>query len=92
MNDVTKETRKESYIKRPVNRCIEILDAMGDREMSARQIAFELGAEDLNYVRPRLTEMLKRGEIEVTKKAFDMATSRKVAMFRRVREESEINV
>lgn len=89
MNAITRETRRESYLRRPVNRKVEILEVLGDREMSARQIAAELGAEDMNYVRPRLTEMVQGGKVEVVSKAYDLATNRKVAMFRRVREEGE---
>lgn len=92
MNNILKETRRSSYIQRPFTRQAEILDVMGDREMSARQICAALGAEDMNYVRPRLTELCKRGEIEVTKKAYDLATNRHVAMYRIRREEDNPNV
>ena len=84
MSEITKETRLSSYITRPANkRQMMILQALGDREMTARQIAVELGFTDLNAVKPRLTELKKAGKIETTKKAYDMTTGKWVAMWRR---------
>lgn len=85
MNAVTRETRRASYLKRP-NRKMEILEVLGDRELTARQICAELGADDMNYVRPRLTELLQQGKVEVIGKTWDYATERKVAVWKVVKE------
>lgn len=60
--DITKETRSESYITRPVTRTADILEFMGDREYTARQIAYGLGFTDLNAVKARLTELKAAGK------------------------------
>ena len=62
--EITKETRRESYIQRPVSRVNQILDFMGDKDMTARQIAYGLGYKDLNAVKPRLTELKAEGKVK----------------------------
>lgn len=85
MNQITKETRLESYLStNPNTRQREILGALGDKELTARQIANILGYKDLNNVKPRLSEMLADGRVEATGKAFDEVTKRHVTVFRRV--------
>ena len=82
---ITEETRLESYLKTPTSkRCKMILEALGEDEMSARQIAYKLGFSDLNAVKPRLTEMKNEGVIEATGKAYDSLTNRNVAIFKRI--------
>jgi len=61
---IAKDNRKESYIKRPVTRADEILMAMGDEPMTAREIMIKMGFSDMNMVRPRLTELAKRGLVQ----------------------------
>ncbi len=80
--EITKETRLEGYLSRPVKRCSEILKFMGDRELTARQIAYGLGYRDLNAVKPRLSEMKEAGVIEVVGKTQDSVTKRNVAVYR----------
>ena len=80
---VTKETRNASFIRRPI-RADEILNIMGDREMTARQILLESKYSDMNCIRPRLTELKAQGKIEAVGKAYDMATKRNVALFRAI--------
>lgn len=82
-NQVTKETRLESYIKRPVTRANEILNVMGDERMTARQIATKMGFSDLNAVKPRLTELKKQGLINAVGKALDLTTGRNTAIYER---------
>lgn len=84
MNEITKETRLESYIAKPDKRKGAILEVLGDREMSARQLATEMGFTERNAVAPRLTEMTNAGILEVCGKAYDALTDRKVALYRRV--------
>lgn len=81
---ITNETRLESYIQRPVRRYDLILECMGEREMTARMIATELGYSDLNAVKPRITELKAKGIIVACGKAYDTLTHRTVATFRKV--------
>jgi predicted ArsR family transcriptional regulator len=84
VNSLTKETRQESYFKtETAERCRMILSTL-DKPMTARQIAYKLGFSELNTVRPRLTEMARKGTVEVVGKAYDKATERNVAVYRRV--------
>lgn len=82
---ITEETRLESYLKTPTSeRQRMILECLGNREMTARMIATELGFSDMNAVKPRLTELKSKGHIEAVGKAYDALTQRTVAVFRRV--------
>lgn len=81
---ITEETRLESYINTPTSeRKQMILTILGDRQMTARMIAYALGFRDLNAVKPRLTELKKEGRVKVVGKAYDATTDRKVAVFQR---------
>lgn len=79
--EITKETRFESYIARPI-RANEILELLGDDELTARQIMQKSKYSDMNAIRPRLTELKALGKIEAVGKAYDKATKRNVAVFR----------
>ena len=81
MNPITKETRLESYITRPATRADKILERLRDNQMTAREIAYSMGFSELNSVRPRISELLKAGEIEVVGKTKDMVTGKSVAVF-----------
>ena len=84
--DVTKETRLESYIQRPVaKRQRQILDTLGDDALIARQIADRLGYNDLNAVKPRLTELKQLGLVVSDHTAYDTVTKRNVAIWRKKR-------
>ena len=81
---ITEETRLESYIATPTaQRKQMILTILGDKQMTARMIAYALGFRDLNAVKPRLTELKKEGRIVVVGKAYDELTERRVAVFQR---------
>ena len=83
-NPISKECQLESWKKFDnAKRCREILDIM-DKPMTAREIAYKLKFYDLNAVKPRLTEMKKRGTVEVIGKAYDTLTERNVSVYRRV--------
>lgn len=86
MNAITRQTRAESYLKRPLTRKAVILETMGDNVMTARQIANALGFADLNAVKPRLTELLDEGKVEVVAKVIDCTTGRRVAAWAAVKE------
>ena len=83
MDQITKETRREAYETRPVTRQEAILLALGDKELTARQIADALGFTDLNAVKPRLTELRDAEKIEAVAKTVDPVTGRKVAVYKR---------
>ena len=81
---ITEETRLASYISTPTaERKQMILTVLGDKQMTARMIAYSLGFKDLNAVKPRLTELKKEGRIVVVGKAYDKLTERNVAVFQR---------
>ena len=82
--EITKETRLESYIQRPVTRAQDILRFMGHDAMTARQIAYGMGYRDLNAVKPRLSEMKEAGMGKVSGKSYYNVTKRKVAVYRAV--------
>lgn len=69
----------------PQRRKEAILRVLADNKMTARQIAYFLNYSDLNAVKPRLSEMVRSGEVEVIGKAFDTVTKRKVAVYRRIK-------
>ena len=86
MNTITEQTRFASYLLRPTtSRRFDIMKVLGHREMTARQIAYALGFQDLNAVRPRLTELMQEGKIEVVRKQKDRSTNRSVAVWKAVR-------
>ena len=78
------QTRLESYITRPQKtRKQQILEILGDREMTARMILKRMKHSDMNFVRPRLTEMVKDGILEICGSAFDKETDRDTVIYRR---------
>lgn len=83
MNNITLETRQESYIKTETGERRRLILSVMDKPMTARQIAYRLGFKDLNAVKPRLSEMTRDGTVETVGKAYDEATERSVAVYRR---------
>lgn len=82
---ITIETRREAYKMRPnSDRKADILRTLSHNEMTAREIAYRLGFQDLNAVKPRLTELKAEGLVRTTKKTLDPVTGRRVAVWRRV--------
>lgn len=85
IDPICQETRFESFLQiEPNKRCRMILDVLGDKEMTARQIAIALGFWERNATAPRLSEMVDRGQVEVAGKAYDTLTKRYVSTYRRV--------
>ena len=81
---VLKECQLDAFMMcEPQKRKRAILDAIGSSEMTARQIAYKMGFSDLNAVKPRLSEMVRSGDVEVVGKALDKRTDRKVSIYRR---------
>jgi len=75
MIEITAETRRESYIMRPVNRKDAILMCLKtDGKMTASQIAYKLGYFHRSAVAPRLTELKSEGKVRAVSKAFNPTT------------------
>lgn len=81
-------------------RYIQILEIIGDKEMTAREIECkrqELEKEqgnntrfDMNHVRPRITELIKfYHELKECGEVVDFETNRTVAVFRRTTDEEK---
>ena len=80
---VTSECQRESWYKcEPSKRCRMILEVLNE-PMTSRQVAYKLGFMDLNAVKPRISEMLRDGRVEVCGKAYDETTQRHVSVYRR---------
>ena len=81
---ITHETRRKAYENAPSElRRKVILKALEDDELTAREIMTRLGFADPNTVRPRITELIKLGEIEACGKKTDSVSGRTVAVFRK---------
>lgn len=81
---ITKETRAESLNELDkTKRYEEIRYALKNEAngLTARELAKKLGSEERNYVAPRLTELVAKGEIEVISKRYDEKTKRNVAVY-----------
>lgn len=82
----TIETRKAAYefIKpHKTSRQTDIITAMGADELTAREIALRMGfGEDMNKVRPRITELTEKGKIKVVDIRCCPITQRRVAVFK----------
>ena len=83
---VTMQTRRAAHeFVKPLKetRRQNILEALGKDSLTAREIALKMGfGEDLNKVRPRLTELRETGKIAVDGTRYCPVTQRKVAVFR----------
>lgn len=84
--EITKETRFDSWITTPTKtRVDDIRRTLGEKAMTAREIAYSLGYTERNAVAPRLTEMMKRGEVFVAGRVKDNITGKSVAVYRLMR-------
>lgn len=83
MSSITEENRRDAYESRPSRRQNIILFILGDKEMTARQIAKAIGFTDLNQVKPRLTELMQAGVIDAIRKQRDPITGRNVSVYKR---------
>jgi len=88
--NVTMQTRNESYkIVQPNahKRRQAILDIMGDREMTANEIAEELFKNGItpfyerNFAAPRLTELKAEGKVKAVGKKYCEKTNRMIALW-----------
>jgi predicted ArsR family transcriptional regulator len=90
---ITNETRRESYeaVKPTAHqRRAVILEILGDREMTANEIAeiLYLGGVtphyERNFAAPRLTELKAAGKVKTVGKRLCPKTGRKIAVWKRV--------
>lgn len=96
MNNITTQTRKESYKKLDSSRKRKLIyECLEDKEYTARELATKmyntidkngdrlLETEARQEVAPRLTELEKLGLIETVSKKQDERSGRKVAVYRK---------
>lgn len=96
MNNITKETRKESFEKiRLKKKCKLIYEQLGIGEYTARELAIKMyntKDEDGNRLirtaerqetAPRLTELVELGLVNVIDKKYDEISGCKVAIYKR---------
>ena len=85
----TYETRHDSHEKvNKEKRYMQIKEVLGDKVMTAREIAAELfkrgytNSMDRNNSAPRLTELVDKCEVEIAGKKVDEQTGRNVAIYK----------
>lgn len=80
---ITHETRRESHLKvDKAKRQGMILDAYRRcGAMTAREVGYKLGFQDLNAVKPRITELCEMGKLKATGKKYDPITDRNVTVY-----------
>lgn len=96
MNNITKETRKESFEKIQLKKkCKLIYEQLGSGEYTARELAIKMyntTDEDGNRLirtaerqetAPRLTELVDLGLVKVIDKKYDELSGCKVAIYKR---------
>ena len=90
---ITEETRRESYktIKPDAQRRRQvILEILGDREMTATEIAEELYKKGItpfyerNFAAPRLTELKAEGKVKTVGKKYCEKTGRMIAIWAKI--------
>jgi len=82
-------TKAESYIRtlsenKPLTRQNEIFEILKKHPngLTAREILYVLGKSEMNYVRPRLTELLKAEKVIESGLKLDKDTNRTVHVFK----------
>lgn len=80
-SQISSECRKAAYEQRPV-RYQKILDFIGDKELTARDVCYGLGYSEPNAVRPRMTELKDAGILIVIGKRKDDVTGVKVSVYK----------
>lgn len=87
---ITLETRQDAYESvDKQKRYAQILEVLGDRKMTAKEIAVEMHAKgyiptsERNFVSPRLTEMSIDGRVEPVDKKRCQYTHKTVTIYKR---------
>lgn len=96
MNNITKETRKESFEKLKLKKKSKLIyENLEDGEYTARELAIKmhntfdedgkrlLRTAERQETAPRLTELVELGLIEATKKKYDEISGCNVAVYKR---------
>lgn len=89
-NRIARNCQMEAYKLRPGGRqwlIYGILEEYGS--MTAREVCEKLGSNDMNYVRPRLTELVQMGKIEIIGKKRDSVTNRNTSVYQVIRGEKD---
>ena len=89
-NRIARNCQMEAYKLRPGGRqwlVFGILEQYG--AMTAREVCGRLGSDDMNYVRPRLTELVQMGKIEIIGKKKDVITNRNTSVYQVIRGEKD---
>jgi hypothetical protein len=92
-NRIARNCQLEAYKLRPGGRqwlIFGILEQYG--AMTAREVCSKLGSDDMNYVRPRLTELVQMGKIEIIGKKRDSVTNRNTSVYQVIKEKEDGNV
>lgn len=99
MNEISKETRQISFMDiqdKTKGRYEQILNRLGDKEMTAREIAnvmYEVGmipSPERNYAAARLTELEKMHLVKVVGKKKCIWTGKMVSAYRRTTEQEKM--
>ena len=96
MNNITKETRKESFEKIQLKKkCKLIYEQLGSGEYTARELAIKMyntkdqdgnrliRTSERQETAPRLTELVDLGLVKVIDKKYDELSGCKVAIYKR---------
>lgn len=98
--EITKETRQLSFDdinKKKKARYEQILEILGNREMTAKEVAVEMfkkgltDSTDRNYSQPRLYELVQMDYVQVIGKRTCEYTNKKVAVYKRREAERRTN-
>lgn len=105
MNNITRETRKESFEKIQLKKkCKLIYEQLGSGEYTARELAIKmhnttdeegnrlLRTAERQETAPRLTELLKLNLVEVVNKKYDEISGCNVAVYKRKEKEDAKNI
>ena len=105
MNEITKETRRESFSKLELNKkCKLIYEQLGSGEYTARELAIKIydtkDEEGKRLIRtaerqetaPRLTNLKELGLVEVVGKRYDEISGCNVAVYRRKEKDNAKNI
>lgn len=85
---ITRQLSFEDIKPKKLTKYIQILEVLGNREMTAREIETEMNKKkysqyfDMNHVRPRLTELEKMGYVKETAKKTCEYTGKAVTVYK----------
>jgi repressor of nif and glnA expression len=87
---ISAETRAESYKTVDVEtKKKQVLDCLGDREMTAKEVANEMvrrgytNIKERNASAPRLTQLFEERKVVIVAKKIDTETGKKVCVYKK---------